>query len=134
MSTPLDHASPTPYGDFLTRVIDDGIAAARRDYAGDADARRLKREGAILGFENCRGLQPEELLALLTEANERATRAHRNEDGYYWYWRCRALQIEWTCNVVSAALLNEGKPTIVPPTARGMMKAAEILGVANAAR
>ena len=40
-------------------------------------------------------------------------------DWPYWYARCFALEVEWVCNVVSAMLMNEGRPTIVTPTARG---------------
>ena len=46
----------------------------------------------------------------------------------YWRVRCFALEVEWTCNVVSAALVNQGLgEAIVPPTARGVMQAARIL-------
>ena len=48
------------YNDFLSRVIDDGIAAATADYADD-EPRRI---GAVAGFNACRQKSPEELLEL----------------------------------------------------------------------
>lgn len=120
------------YEALLERVVADGIEACRRDYADDAD----KLEGSIAGFEACRGRTPEQLAALLVEARAETQAAYRSspdpEPTRYWYWRCRELEIEWCCNVVSACLANEGLPIIVPPTARGAMKAAEIVGVADA--
>jgi hypothetical protein len=115
---------------FQTRVIDDGIAAAKEDYAGEAENRRLMREGSVQGFVECRLKTPAELALLLREADERANVAFCDPEGdRYWYWRCRALEIEWVCNCLSAILYNQGLPTIIPPTYRGMMKAAEIVGV-----
>jgi len=37
--------------------------------------------------------------------------------------------MNWVCNVVSALLMNQGLSTIIQPTARGVLKAAEIVGV-----
>lgn len=114
------------YDEFLVRVIDEGIAAARRDYADDAP----RREGAVAGFEACRGRQPAELGALLIQAESQAGRAHWGESSErYWYLRCFALEVEWVCNVVSAILVNEGRDPIVPPTCRGVRRAAKIAGV-----
>jgi len=122
------------YESFLIEVIDGGMEAAGKDYAGDSPSRTRKREGAIKGFEECRGKTPEELAALLTSSNARTQEAYREQDDDYWYWRCRALEIEWVCNVVSAMLQNEGRRPLAAhlPTARGVMRAAEIVGVAAA--
>jgi hypothetical protein len=123
-----------PYEDFLARVIDDGIAAAKADYSD-----RNKLAGALAGFEQCRDRYPHELATLLEEARRATAHAYADREcGYsgYWYTRCRELEIEWVCNVVSAALTFAVVPPgpitrtpIVPPTARAVMKAAEILGV-----
>lgn len=115
---------------FLTRVIDDGIAAALKDYAGDAD----KRNGAVAGFETCRGLDAEGLRTLLERAESTQAAAQRIQHPRYWLFRCFAAEVEWVCNVVSAALVNEGQSplTSLLPTARGVRKAAEILGVREA--
>jgi hypothetical protein len=116
--------------DALHAVIDDGIEAARHDYAKPRDT--LKREGAIAGFEECRNKTPAQIAALLVEANERARQAMQEEDPRYWFWRCRALEIEWVANVLSNILVAHGTLPIATMTARGRLKAAEILGVAEA--
>lgn len=123
------------YEDFLNAVIEGGIEGAKRDYA--LSSQRPIREGSIAGFEACRGKNPSEIAALLKEAREKAHRAlhtahilriGETEDRYWWA-RGFELEVEWVANVVSAALWNAGLPVIVPPTARGVMRAAEILGV-----
>ena len=40
--------------------------------------------------------------------------------------------MEWTCNCVSAIMANSGMDPIVPPTARGFIKAAEVTSVGGA--
>lgn len=123
------------YWTLLERVIRDGIAAAADDYARKEDGTKL--QGSIAGFQACTSREPEQLATLLQEARLDTWRAHQdaldreNETttAEYLYWRCRELEIEWTCNVISAVLANQGLPVIVPPTARGVTKAAEIVGV-----
>lgn len=117
------------YLDFLTKIIDDGIAAARADYKDDAE----KREGAIAGFEACRDKTPPELLQALEAARAATAAAYRTQDLTYWATRCFEAEVEWVCNCVSAMLFNERKPIIVPPTARGVLKAAEVLGILDRA-
>jgi hypothetical protein len=115
------------YNDALNSIIDDGIEAARNDYSRPDQSQ--KREGSILGFEECRGLNPSQLAALLAESHAMTMTKHRNQASDYWYWRCRDIEIGWVCNVISAILvINEMRP-IINPTARGMLKAADITGV-----
>lgn len=73
----------------------------------------------------------------MKEAREKSQRLFRTkfnpakkELDEYWEARGFALEVEWVCNVVSAILMNEGKPTIIPPTARGTIRASEIVGIA----
>lgn len=88
-----------------------------------------KLRGSVAGFEACRGQSLDGLRDVL-EAAKTATRdAYAREADDYWWFRCYQLEVEWVCNVVSCVLMNEGLPTIVHPTARGMMTAAEIVGV-----
>jgi hypothetical protein len=115
--------------DCLNAIIDDGIEAARADYAKPHQAD--KREGSVKGFEDCRGKAPDEIARLLIEANERAWQAMREQASDYWYWRCRAAEIEWVANVLSNIMHAQGWPPISMMTARGAMKAAEIIGVAQ---
>lgn len=112
------------YHEFLRSIIEEGIVAARRDYREGS----AKQRGAIAGFEACRGKDRTQLLALLAQANEDQELARRT-DTNYWYARCFALEVLWVCNVLSAALHNEGKPVLVEPTGNALMLAARILGL-----
>ena len=97
------------YNDALNSIIDDGIEAARNDYSRPDQSQ--KREGSILGFEECRGLNPSQLAALLAESHAMTMTKHRNQASDYWYWRCRDIEIGWVCNVISAILvINEMRP------------------------
>jgi hypothetical protein len=118
------------YDAFLTRVIDEGIEAVKKDYPGSTPAKKMKREGSIEGFEACRGLKPDELKDLLHDASKTVQVAYREQSDDYWRIRCREAEIEWVCNVMGAMMVAQGLRPIVPPTARGTMKAAAILGVA----
>jgi uncharacterized protein YneR len=117
------------YPQLIARICSDGQEAAAVDYAEPKDA--IKLEGATLGFSEAAGTKsPAELKALLGQAMQDSQAAFLRQDERYWFFRCRHLEIEWAANVVSAALLNSRLPVIVPPTVRGALKAAEILGVA----
>lgn len=115
------------YNYFLKRAINEGIGAAKADYPWKKN--KDKREGSIAGFEACRDKQPLELLELYKEACEYANRAFVEQAEDYWWFRCYQLEVEWICNVVSAVMVNEGKPPILShlPTCRGVMQAASIL-------
>lgn len=121
------------YKEVLERIIDDGIEAAKRDYTAGP-----KLRGSIAGFERCRSRSPHELKTLLDIAqrvtNEAFCKAGYGElsDEEYWEARCAEIEIEWTCNVISAVLMNEHQSVIITPTARGVMQAAEIVGVEEA--
>lgn len=114
------------YDAFLSRIIDDGIASLKEDSLVKDKPRSLR--GAIRGFEVCRGKTPEQLWALLDQAERDSFAAREKPMDEYWEQRWYALQIEWVCNVISAALVSSGKKGIIAPTARGTMCAARILG------
>lgn len=122
----LDHLS---YLQFLNIVIDEGIEAARRDYAQSPE----KLRGAIDGFELCRNLPLEEL-PMLYEAVVQDTQRSLGDTPTtykeYWYWRCREAEVSWVCNVLSALILRFNKEPLGPawPTARAVIRAASILG------
>ena len=120
------------YYQFLERVIEEGIEAAKADYTKPEQKPHL--EGSLDGFESCRGKNPEELRELfVTTRREQGEAFIKYQEDLDSYWRvnCRGLEVEWVCNVVSAMLMNQGSsPIIEMVTARGVMKAAEILGVA----
>lgn len=114
------------YEQFLNRIIEDGIKAAKADYTtiGNKD----KLDGSLLGFEQCRGKNLEELADLLASSHA-VERAVSSITGSSPFLRCQVLEIEWVCNCVSAMLMNQKLPTIIEPTCRGVIKAAEVLGV-----
>lgn len=111
---------------FITKVVDIGIAAARVDYAKHP----IKLRGAIAGFEACRNLDLESL-ALLLKSTRTATLAARDVPDTYWWFRCYELEVEWVCNCVSATLVQSGKEPIIPPTHRGMLLAMKIFQEAS---
>jgi hypothetical protein len=112
----------------LNCVIDDGINAASLDY--NKPSQKNKLDGSIRGFEDCRNKNPIELKQLLIEANETSKNKMLKNAHDYWYWRCRTIEIEWVCNVMSCILDANKQPIIANVmTARGMIKAADIIGV-----
>jgi hypothetical protein len=115
------------YEEALNKIINDGIEAAKQSYAKPGD--ELKLNGAIAGFEACRGLSPTSIGELMKKAFKTAEVCAVVQDPEYWYWRCRALEIQWVANVISAILDAQRLPVIVHPTVRGVKKAAEIIGV-----
>lgn len=118
------------FENFLTRIVDDGIKACQENYKGGDTRQQQKREGATAGFESCRGKTVFELRQQLDIARKLSDLAFVDKQNY-WYHRCFYAEVEWVCNVVSAALENQKQPGIVQVTARGFLKAAEILGVAR---
>lgn len=118
---------------FIMRVVQDGIEGAKNDPGINKYPKRLA--GSIAGFEACLGKNMAELAQLLEEANRKCLLSEGghvgNEEATESYWERRyyAIQIEWVCNCVSAALMSQNGPFIVNPTARGVMNAARILGV-----
>lgn len=124
------------YPVFLEQIIEQGIAAAQASYVDKPE----KLKGAVSGFNSCRNKTPPELAEHLQRSKSAHHRAFltsnpsfSREPKWSWYWwiACYVAEVEWVCNVVSAALFNQDMPVIVQPTARGMMQAAKILGVAQ---
>ena len=117
------------YQKFLKKIIEDGIKGAKKDYK--SPDQKLILKGSIAGFEACCGKNPIELRKLLDNAGVRSQQAMLKQARDYWYHRGFVSEVEWVCNVVSAMLMNQGNPTIIIPTARGVMRASEIVGVAK---
>lgn len=123
------------YDQLIERLITDGIAEVREAYADPKN--HHKRDGAIEGFEACRGKTPAELIELLRSADKDAmavAHGHRgasDEPLDYWRLRYKSLQIEFVLNVLSVGLTNSGHAPLLAhlPTYRGTMKYAEIVGV-----
>lgn len=113
------------HNEFLNKIIDDGIAAAKEDYANDP----VRLEGAIKGFEACRDKKPQQLMELLAQAWTNTRQAMIDEAEDYCRVRCYELEIEWVCNCVSVVLMSAGEPVIIQPTARAAMKVHSVLGI-----
>lgn len=128
------------YNDFLHRLITLGIESARKSYGGGGAHDVDQLTGSIDGFMECRGLQPEQIAALLAEARRKTqeafVRASEREipEGTYWRLRSREAEIEWMANCVSIILVNQGLEPIVPPTVRAALTVASIVGVASPGR
>lgn len=121
------------YAELLDRIISDGIAEVRQAYAASED--HHKRDGAIEGFEACRGKTPEQIVILWSAAErERSLMRSTGEASdqslkNYWRYRYKVMQIEWCLNVISVGLQ---KPLLGHlPTARAALKYAEIVGVSG---
>jgi len=65
------------YEDLLDHIITDGIAEVREAYA--APENHHKRDGAIEGFEACRGKNPAELVESWKTAEDEATKIMRDD-------------------------------------------------------
>lgn len=115
--------------DLLMAVIDDGITEIPLAYPRPDQA--MKREGAIAGFEACRTLDDHGLVTLLRDARENTRSAMERRASDYWWHRMFEAQVEWTLNVLSAAMSANGLEPLTGHTARGMLKAADILGVGS---
>lgn len=117
------------YKDLLDRIISDGIAEVRAAYAAPED--HHKRDGAIEGFEACRGKSPTDLVAMWSEAEKYEEQLVRGDAKDYWRQRYKSLQLEFVLNVVSVGLVNDGRPPLLAhlPTARGATRYAAIVGV-----
>jgi len=115
------------YDQLLDRIISDGIAEVREAYADPSE--HHKRDGAIEGFEACRGKTPAELVALWTAAEKECSlaRAESMSDQDYWRARYKALQVEFVLNVISVGLNQSLLGHL--PTYRGAVKYAQIVGV-----
>lgn len=111
--------------EFVKKVVELGIEAAKRDYKDKRRAAILK--GSIDGFKACLDKNAIELGILYVEAQKKSNDVRNDDANDYWEKRGYFMEIEWVCNVVSAALYNMKLPVIIPPTARGMITAAEIL-------
>lgn len=115
--------------DLLNAIIDDGITEVLLAY--QRPDQKQKRDGAVAAFEACRMKSDKELLVLMENAREEAKQAMHGRAEDYWWHRMYELQVEWTLNVLSAAMYANDMTPIINPTQRGMNKAIDILGIKN---
>jgi hypothetical protein len=116
--------------EFIEIIVVDGIVAVTEDYSSEDEKHKL--EGAIEGFNLCKGKNPEQILEEWKKTSDERNIAHRNDVGEKEYWKiaCKNAEIEWVLNCISAVLMNEGVRPLLSwhPTARAVMKASEVLG------
>lgn len=116
------------YENFISRVVDNGVSTAHKDYENNPE----KREGAVAGFEACRGKTPGEIKILLDMSNVAIQQAYKEmnkknlPEGRYWRLWAYYTEIQWVANVVSAEQQAKGQEPMVPPTATGIMAAAKL--------
>lgn len=118
---------PMDRNELLNAIIDDGVYEIETSYT--RLDQRMKRDGGVAGFEACRGKSDEDLLRLLATAKDGASAACREQAADYWWHRMYEAQVEWTLNVLSAAMHANGVEPLTGYSARGVIKAADILGV-----
>lgn len=112
------------YDKFLNRLIDEGLVAAQDEYKHQPE----HLNGAVAGFEACRGRRPHDLASLLAMAREETAQAYWRQDAGYWRSRCYEAEVEYVCNCVSAMQVIQGHPAILAPTTIGFVRASEVLG------
>ena len=112
------------YEDFLHHVITDGIQAAKTDYTSPEEAEKL--QGSLEGFDRAGGKSIPELLEVFRETRAKADDLmNQNILKGYWRVRCAEFEIEWVLNCLSAF---QHEPLLGHlPTARGFIKACEVL-------
>lgn len=110
---------------LMEKIIDRGIEAAKLDYKSDP----IKLAGAINGFEACRGKAPLKLIPIWQFSNKKAFYAREKESKNYWFWRCRAMEIDWVLNNVACFLGANGVPFPWQTTVRGYLNVSKILGL-----
>jgi hypothetical protein len=114
------------YQDFLAKVVDESIEAATKDYSSRPGSEH-KLQGSVAGLNACRDKSPPELAALLVRAQKVHRQAfHKTVLERYWRVTCFMHEVEWVCNVISVALVNQGIPPIVEPTMRAALMAQRI--------
>ena len=118
------------YQDFLRKIVEDATEVVKRDY--NLPSQKHELEGALAGLKACLDKSPPQLAVLHSRACRALGNAFHNTDiRRYYRIACFRAEVEWVCNVVSAALVNMDQPAIIQPTMRGLMKAAEIVNGNN---
>lgn len=113
--------------EFQERVINRGITAVKREYTEPHHVRMV--QGAIMGFEACRGKTPEELRLVWETANLASVKARKDMDPDLSWYKAYEEEVHWVCNCVSVILMERGDKVILAPTKRGMLGAAGVLGL-----
>lgn len=120
------------YQDFLNIVVDEEIKVVHQDYNVDGmkvlkGSMKAILEGSLAGLEACRDKSPPQLAQLLDRAGRvQLACFHSTVSDRYWRVNCFFHEVEWVCNVISAALVNQGVQPIVAPTMKAAIVAERI--------
>lgn len=120
--------SPPNFKQFVTKVVEEGIAGAKRDYQNQ----EMKLRGAVAGFAACVDKTGGELRELLFAAKSSRQQAYIEEDDNYWWYRCYEAEVEWVCNCVSVVLVSGGTTPLVEPTIKCTAHVKKILKLLHA--
>ena len=120
------------YRTFVVSIVGEGVDALERAIVdGDKGPREA---GALTGYDACVQCESApELGILLAFARNKHTAVIGEPlpDADQCVFSAGFVgAVEWVCNCVSALLLNEGLQALTRPTSRGILKCAELLGVA----
>lgn len=115
------------YNDFLNAIIDDGQSEVRLRF--NKPEQKLRLDGCLDGFEACRGLTPEEIVAARDAATKRRQQALRRNDPRYWYFREREGQIEFVLGTVAWFSVHHRGPCWTTIYTRHQRKAMDVLGI-----
>lgn len=113
--------------EFIALVIEDGIKSAKEEFVDPNESESL--QGALLGYERCRGKNPEEFRLLLAESRDASYKAEQEKAIDYWFIRSQELEIEWVCNCLSVVMGNRRLQPIMQPTVSAALKAKEIIAL-----
>lgn len=116
------------YQDFLRRAVEESIKGATQSYGHRDDSKgKAMLEGAVAGLKACLDKSPPQLAELLMRARTVQHKAfHQTVLERYWRVNCFMAEVEWICNIISVALVNQGVPAIVEPTMRAALMADRI--------
>ena len=112
------------YQDFLNKTVDESLPLAE-DFYRDHKA---SLEGAKAGLLACKDRTPPQLANLLARAESaRTTALHNTVVDRYLRLASFSSEVEWVCNVVSAALVSMEMDPIIPSTKKGYALASRIV-------
>jgi hypothetical protein len=112
------------YQDFLNTIVEYSLPLVENFYKDNKAA----LEGARAGLLACRDRTPPQLALLLARVeNVRTLALHNTLVNRYFRLASYSSEVEWICNVVSAALVSMGMDPIIPSTNRGFAMAARII-------
>lgn len=113
-------------GEVMHALIDEGVAQARIDLSLPSQSETLS--GTIAGYESCRGLEPEEMMELLSRSGLELLGAVEQQRPEVTRLRAYDACVRFVASVMSCALEYHGLPPITRITFQARMRYAAIVG------